>query len=78
MPVADRRSRPGEVAYSENVVLLHPKRGWQEMSLAEAVRATVLLADPLDRLAATILLDDAALLTFSEIEAIYSRPEFPA
>jgi hypothetical protein len=62
---------------SQRVVLLHPKAGWQETTLAEAVRAVVLIADPLDRLAATIFHEDKPAMSFPEIEAIYSRPEFP-
>jgi hypothetical protein len=62
---------------SQRVVLLHPKTGWHETTLAEAVRSIVLIADPLDRLAAAIFPDDAPAMTFPDIEAIYSRPEFP-
>ncbi len=66
-----------QIDYNEHVRLLLPGEGPRETTLAEAVRAVMLAEDQKTRLGAVIVRHGQPLRQFSEIEAIYSQPDFP-
>ncbi len=66
-----------DIDYNERVTLIRPQREPEEMSLAKAVRTVMGWPDVRDRMTAAILREGEPLTKMSEIEAVFSRLDFP-
>ena len=66
-----------DIEYSEHVTIPRPGQGPKVMSLAQAVQSVATMKSIRDRRQTAILRAGEPLTELAEIEAIYSRSDFP-